>query len=268
VTHTYSRLYSHFLVLTLIAAALGAGASGFLLRWNPALPFLVRAVGVTLAIVPLLLMPALRPAQPHDLAGQLHPLAHLRAGLAAAGRSPILLGLLLLSALEGTVFTTSNYYTQLYFHGLGFSAAAIGVIFAVGSVLDFLYTGAAPRIIRRVPRRWLIAGLVAGVTLGLLLMSGAQPIVGLVGFLLVFRACDALFVPAVSTAINARAPEAQRATVLSLETGLFSAEMVALFPLFGLGLSHFSYQQAYLGVGVGLLLGVVGIAVLVRVLLR
>ena len=268
VARRYSRLYSRFLVLTLIAAALGAGASGFLLRWNPALPFIVRAVGVALAIAPLLLMPTLRPAQSDDLAMRLHPLAHLRAGLAAAWHSPILLGLLLLSALEGTVFTTSNYYTQLYLHGLGYSVAAIGVIFAVGSVLDFLYTGAAPRLIGRMRRRWLIPGLVAGVTLGLLLMSGAQPVVGVIGFLLVFRACDAMFVPAISTAINARAPEAQRATVLSLETGLFSAEMIALFPLFGLGLSHFSYQQAYLGVGVGLLLGAVGIAALVWALLR
>ena len=134
VARRYNRLYSRFLVLTLIAAALGAGVSGFLLRWNPALPFIARAVGVALAIAPLLLMPALRPAQPDDLAERLHPLAHLRAGLAAAWHSPILLGLLLLSALEGTVFTTSNYYTQLYFHGLGYSAAAIGVIFAVGSV--------------------------------------------------------------------------------------------------------------------------------------
>jgi MFS family permease len=268
VARRYSRLYSRFLVLTLIAAALGAGASGFLLHWNPALPFIVRAVGVALAIALLLLMPVLRPAQPDDLAERLHPLAHLRAGLAAAWQSPILLGLLLLSALEGTVFTTSNYYTQLYFHGLGYSAAAIGVIFAVGSVLDFLYTGAAPRLIGHLRRRWLIPGLVAGVTLGLLLMSGAEPVVGLLGFLLVFRACDAMFVPAISTAINARAPEAQRATVLSLETGLFSAEMIALFPLFGLGLSHVSYQQAYLGVGVGLLFGAVGVAALVWALLR
>jgi hypothetical protein len=44
--------------------------------------------------------------------------------------------------------------------------------------------------------------------------------------------------------------------------------MIALFPLFGLGLSHVTYQQAYLGVGVGLLLGAVGIGALVWSLLR
>lgn len=259
VAHRYSHLYSRFLVLTLIAAALGASVSGFLLHWNTAAPFIARAVGAALAIAPLLLIPEQRPERP-DVAERLHPLAHLRTGMRAAWRSPILLGMLLLSALEGTVFTTSNYYTQLYFNSLGFTAAAIGVIFGVGAVLDFLYTSAAPRILARVWRRRLIPALVAGVALGLLMMSGAQAVVGLVGFLLVFRASDALFVPAISTAINARAPEAQRATILSLETGLFSAEMIALFPLFGLGLSHVSYQQAYLGVGVGLLLGAALIA--------
>ncbi|HEX8996027.1 MAG TPA: MFS transporter [Ktedonobacterales bacterium] len=267
VTARYSHLYSRFLVLTLVAEALGAAASGFLLRWNAALPFVIRAVGVALAIAPLLAMPALRPERP-DVAERLHPLAHLRAGLHAAWLSPLLLGLLLLSALEGTVFTTSNYYTQLYFHGLGYTAAAIGVIFGVGAVLDFLYTGAAPRLLARVRRRRVIPLLIAGVALGLLLMSGAQPVVGLVGFLFIFRASDALFVPAISTAINARAPEAQRATVLSLETGLFSGEMIVLFPLFGLGLSHVSYQQAYFGVGVGLPLGAALIGTLVWALRR
>lgn len=267
VAHRYSHLYSRFLVLTLIAAALGASVSGFLLHWNTAAPFIGRAVGAALAITPLLLIPEQRPERP-DVAERLHPLAHLRAGMRAAWRSPILLGMLLLSALEGTVFTTSNYYTQLYFNSLGFTAAAIGVIFGVGAVLDFLYTSAAPRILARVWRRRLIPALVAGVALGLLMMSGAQAAVGLVGFLLVFRASDALFVPAISTAINALAPEAQRATILSLETGLFSAGMIVLFPLFGLGLSHISYQQAYLGVGVGLLLGAALIAASVAGLRR
>ncbi len=262
VASRYSKLFSRFLVLTLIAAALSASASGFLLRWNPALPFIIRAATIVAAIGPLLLLPHLRPERA-DVSERLHPLTHLRLGLQAAWRNPILLGLLLLSALEGTVFTTSNYYTQLYFTGIGFSVAAIGVIFGAALALDFVYTGAAPRVISRAPRRWLIPMLVAGVALGLLLMSGAQPAVGLVGFLLVFHGCDGLFVPAVSTAINARTPEAQRATVLSLETGLFSAEMIVLFPLFGLGLGHIAYAQAYRAVGVGLLVlgGVIGAGV-------
>ncbi len=255
----YSRLYSRFLVVTLIASALGDGAAGFLLNWNPALPFILRAVGVALAVPALLLIPPLRP----EHAERPRPLAHLRAGARVAWRSPLLLGLLLLSALEGTVFTTSNYYTQLYLTQIGYGVVAVGMIFGVGAVMDFLSTGVAPRVMGRVIQRRLIPGLVAGVTSGLLLMATGQPVAGLVGFLFIFRVCDAMFVPAISTAINARTPDAQRATVLSLETGLFSGGMIVAFPLFGLGLSHVTYQQGYFGAALALLVGAGLIAALV-----
>jgi hypothetical protein len=49
-----------------------------------------------------------------------------------------------------------------------------------------------------------------------------------------------------STYVNQRSPEEQRATVLSFQTGLFSAAMIVLFPLFGLGISHVSYSTVYL----------------------
>ncbi len=260
----YSRLYSRFLVVTLIAAALGDVAAGFLLNWNPALPFILHAIGVALAVPALMLIPPLRP----DHAERPRPLAHLRAGARVAWRSPLLLGLLLLSALEGTVFTTSNYYTQLYLTQIGYGVAAIGIIFGAGAVMDFLATGAAPRVMARFARRQLIPALVAGVASGLLLMMTGQAVAGLVGFLIIFRVCDSLFVPAISTAINARTPDAQRATVLSLETGLFSGGMIVAFPLFGLGLSNVTYQQGYLGAALTLLAGGGLIATLVVVLRR
>lgn len=260
----YTRFYSRFLVLTLIASALGDAAGGFLLNWNPALPFVLRAAGVALAIPALLLIPRLRPEHTE----RPRPLAHLRAGARVAWRSPLLLSLLLLSALEGTVFTTSNYYTQLYLTQIGYGVAAIGVIFGAGAVMDFLATGAAPRVMARVVRRRLIPALVAGVASGLLMMATGQAVAGLVGFLFIFRVCDSLFVPAISTAINARTPDAQRATVLSLETGLFSGGMIVAFPLFGLGLSHVTYQQAYLGAALALLAGAGLIAAMVVTLRR
>lgn len=247
----YSHLYSRFLVITLVAAALGDAASGLLLNWNPVAPFLLRALGITLAIPALLLIPRLRP----EHAQRPRPLAHLRAGARVAWRAPLLLGLLLLSALEGTIFTTANYYTQIYLTTVGYGVAAVGVIFGIATVVDFLATGVAPRALARFAQRRIIPILIAGVAGGLLLMATGQATIGLVGFLLLFHACDALFVPAISTAINARAPEAQRATILSLETGLFSGGMIVAFPLFGLALDRFTYAQGYLGAGLALLAG-------------
>jgi MFS family permease len=70
--------------------------------------------------------------------------------------------------------------------------------------------------------------------------------------------------PALSTYINERAPEAQRATVLSLETGLFSGAMIVLFPLFGLGITHIAYSTAYLWMV--LILVVLSLSILLLVL--
>ncbi|HEX9039082.1 MAG TPA: MFS transporter [Ktedonobacterales bacterium] len=263
-TGRYSRLYSRFLVVMLVAAALGDGASGYLLNWSPALPFILRAISVALAIPALLAVPRLRP----EHAERPHPLKHLAAGARVAWRSPLLLGLLLLSALEGTVITTANYYTQLYLTNVGYGVAAVGVIFGIGTVMDFLATGAAPRVLARVARRRVIPTLVGGVAAGLLLMATGQMVVGLVGFLLIFRACDSLFVPAISTAINARTPDAQRATILSLETGLFSGGMIVAFPLFGLELNYVTYAQGYLGAALALLAGAGVIAALVLLVRR
>lgn len=241
-TERYSHLFSRMLVLGLIASAVGQTSGGFLAHVHVSLPFLCQAVFYALGSVPLLWLPEQRLTR----IKRPQPLAHLRGGLRAVRRDPVLLGLLLLSGLEASIWTTSNFYTQLYFTSLGFTVAVVGVIFAASSVSDFLFTAATPRVMRHFSRRWLVPLLVAGDLLGLLAMSLHQQALALVGFLLLFHAADALFVPVVSTYLNERAPEQQRATVLSLETGLFSAAMIVLFPLFGLGLTRIAYSAAYL----------------------
>src|SRR5262249_2116005 len=81
---------------------------------------------------------------------------------------------------------------------------------------------------------------------GLLALASQQRLLALLGFVVLLHVGDSILFPALSTYLNERSPEAQRATVLSLDTGLFSAIMIVLFPLFGLGLTHISYAPAYL----------------------
>jgi MFS family permease len=74
--------------------------------------------------------------------------------------------------------------------------------------------------------------------------------------------------PAISTYINERSPEAQRATIFSLQTGLFSAAMIVLFPLFGLGITQVAYSTVYLWTLEGLTIGSIAVAILVWILKR
>ncbi len=255
----YSRLFSRMFVVVILMQTAGVASGGFLLGFGQALPFIFSSLTSALAIVPLLALPEQRANTIH----RNRPLAHLGAGLRAVGRDPVLLGLLLLSGLTAGVLTTIGYYTQLYYHSIGFSLAAIGLLLAIPVVPDAIFAAAAPRIMRWLPRRWVLAVFVGAELLGLLALATRVPILALVGYLGLLHVGDSVLYPAISTYLNERSPETQRATVLSLETGLFSAIMIVLFPLFGFGLTRIDFGVAYLWTFVALLVGSVGIVALV-----
>jgi MFS family permease len=255
----YSRLFSRMFVVVILMQTAGVASGGFLLGFGQALPFVFSSLTSALAIVPLLALPEQRATSIH----RNRPLAHLGAGLRAVGRDPVLLGLLLLSGLTAGVLTTIGYYTQLYYHSIGFSLAAIGLLLAIPVVPDAIFAAAAPRIMGWLPRRWVLAVFVGAELLGLLALATRVPILALVGYLGLLHVGDSVLYPAISTYLNERSPEAQRATVLSLETGLFSAIMIVLFPLFGFGLTRIDFGVAYLWTFVALLVGSVGIVALV-----
>ena len=260
----YSRLFSRMFVIMLVMQTAGLAAGGFLLGYGQALPFVFTSLASALAIIPLLSLPEQRIHKAH----RPHPLAHLRDGIRAVGRDPVLLGLLLFSGLTAGVMTTIGYYTQLFYHSIGFSLAAIGLLLAIPVVPDALFATAAPRIMRWLPRRWVLAIFVGAQMLGPLALATRVPVLALVGYLGLLHIGDSVLYPAISTYLNERSPEAQRATVLSLETGLFSAIMIVLFPLFGFGLTRIDFSVAYLWTFVALLLGSVGIVALVLALRR
>jgi MFS family permease len=260
----YSRLFSRMFVIVLVAQTAGFATGGFLLGFGRALPFVFTSLTSALAIIPLLALPEQRIRAAH----RPHPLVHLRDGCRAVGRDPILLGLLLFSGLTAGVMTTIAYYTQLYFHSIGFSLATIGLLFAIPVVPNAVFAASAPRIMRWLPRRWVLAIFVSAQLLGLLALATRVPVLALLGYLGLLNVGDSVLYPAISTYLNERSPEAQRATVLSLETGLFSAIMIVLFPLFGYGLTRIDFSVAYLWTFVALLFGSVGIVALVWVLQR
>jgi MFS family permease len=260
----YSRLFSRMFVIVILTQTMGVASGGWLVGFGRALPFVFSSITSALAILPLLALPEHRAHAVH----RVHPLAHLREGLRAVGRDPLLLGLLLLSGLTAGVMTTIGYYTQLFYSSIGFSLAAIGLLLAIPVVPDALFAAAAPRIMRWLPRRWVLAVFVGAELLGLLALATRVPILALVGYLGLLHVGDSVLYPAISTYLNERSPEAQRATVLSLETGLFSAIMIVLFPLFGFGLTYIDFSLAYLLAFVALLVGSGGIVALVWGMMR
>ena len=240
----FSRLVSRMYMVGFIGEIIGTALGGYLGHILAVLPFLCRSAFMLLGIAPLLLLPEQK----------------------GVWQAPLIVGLLLISGLTSSCWQTIYFYYQLYLHGLGFSLSFIGLIVAASTVSGFLFTGAAPYIMRWLPQRWLVPIFVFAEIAGLLCMSMPQPLVSLFGYLILFQASIAVLSPAIVTYINERCPEEQRATVLSLQTGLFSASMIVLFPLFGLGISQVAYSTVYLWTLEGLTAGSIAIFVLMKIL--
>ena len=260
----YSKLISRMFMLALVGEIIGTASGGFLGHLLTILPFLCQSAAFAVGIIPLLLLPEQRGTKEQ----RVHPLAHLRTGLRAVRQTPVLLGLLLISSLVDSCWQTVYFYYQLYLHGLGFSLSVIGLLVAASTVSGFLFTAAAPFIMRHIQQRWLVPLFVSMEIVGLFCMSLPQTFISLFGYLVLFQAAEAVLTPAISTYINERSPEAQRATIFSLQTGLFSAAMIVLFPLFGLGITQVAYSTVYLWTLVGLAIGSIAIGILVWILKR
>lgn len=254
----YSQLVSRMYLVGMIGEMIGTTSGGYLGNLLILLPFLLRSFFALLGLLPLYFLPEQKIAD-NERPGAL---SHLGQSLQVVWRSPALTALLLVSGLTTGCWQTIYFFYQLYLHGLGFSLNAIGLIVTASTVTNFLFTALTPRMMRWLPERWLVPSCVACQIAGLALMSLPEAWLGLAGYLICFQASVAVLSPAISTYINQRTPEAQRATVLSLQTGLFSASMIVLFPLFGLGVALIPYSVAYLWTLLALGVGSMGTLVL------
>jgi hypothetical protein len=249
----YSQLFSLMFALSLLGEMLGTALGGYMGRVITLLPFMAQMLLMLACIVPLLFIPEQRIVLPAE---QRHdPLGHFIKGCKAVWGYPTVLGVLLLSGLATSCWQTIYFYYQLYLHSTGNSLENVGIIIALSTGTSAFFSWIAPLIMRRIAQRWLIPGLVGLEIVALLLMGSPWPLISIVSFLIPFQAALAVLGPAVSTYVNERCPEEQRATILSFDTGLFSLAMIVLFPLFGAGLAQMAYTTAFLWLFVALVLG-------------
>ena len=258
-TQRYSRLVSRMYLVALIGEVIGTTTGGYLGNLLATLPFVLRGLCALLGIIPLLFLPEQKVADSERISA----LHHLGKSIQAIWRSPTLIGLLLISGLVDSCWQTIYFFYQLYLHGLNFSTSLIGIIVASSAIANFLFTALTPYLMSWLNERWLIPIFVGSEVVGLALMSQPHVWIGLLGYLICLQASVAVLDPAISTYINQRCPEAQRATVLSLQTGLFSMAMIVLFPLFGLSVTSIPYTTVFFWTLFALVVGALGILLLV-----
>ena len=153
--------------------------------------------------------------------------------------------LLVIPVFSGSV-TLSFYYMQLAWENAQASTLTIGLYLAASSAAAAAGAAIAHRIERRLGERAILVAL--PMAIALLIAALRFPAVSLAAFCML-NALEAMLFVAIHAYIHRIVPSAQRATILSLESTLFSIVMIAIFPLFGAIAGHTGIPDSFLWLG-------------------
>lgn len=216
----YMAIQANASSLGLMGMALGLFAGGWLANIGFTLPYLVKVGMTILGGVGALLLREPPRKSPGDETPSVWQLA--KAGVACfrndLARRPILFHVAFF-----TVSSLMSLYAQPFLNELGGSPGIIGTTLAVGCLVSAAATRLAPGLVRR----WGATAVLVGAPILLGLMGVGLSLAGLavaVVFVVLMYIPD-LVVPILSDQLNAAVASSVRATVISLQSSLFSLLM-------------------------------------------
>lgn len=164
--------------------------------------------------------------------GGTSPLRHTREVIAALRERPQVAAMLLYSAGFWTASTIVYLYLQAVFSDRGLSNSTIGLVLGSAFAFNALGSAFAGRVERsgRFSRQLVILGLLTGV---LVVGTALDPVWLAVLAYMLSNMVTGLLEPLLFAWFNKQLPSAQRATLLSLDSWLFSVIMIVAFPLAG-----------------------------------
>lgn len=185
-----------------------------------------------------------------------------RAAGSALRHDPKLLGLMLCDALLMAVATGYYYYFQNVMQTRHFPGWLITASLAASAVVAVLAIRLAPHLLHFNARKLLVS-ISAALGVSLLLAGLANSTMLIVVYLLSY-ALSALLEPVFNVYYNARIPSAQRATLLSVASLLFSLAMIGLFPLLGWCIGAFGFAATFAVLGGVLISGTLLVSIVIH----
>ncbi|MDI3341567.1 MAG: MFS transporter [Sphaerobacter sp.] len=185
---------------------------------------------------------------------------HVGAVRATLARRPVVGLVLLLSGLFWTAEAVAHLYLQAAFAARGLANRDIGLLVGATLLVGAAAAALSGRVVGRT--RFAIQFAAIATVAGLGLVGTASEHTPLaIGAYLLAQPAYGLAEPLLLAWFNRQIPSAQRATILSVESGLFSATMIVVFPAAGLLASRLGWAALYLICGAATL--TLGAAVLV-----
>ncbi len=249
----FTRLLGRLNAMSYVAIAATSALGATLADRNYALPFGL-TVGFALAAV-WLALGLKEPARPKEERASVGGTI-LEALRIVRGNRQLLTVIIFVASLW-TMSALVYLYAQALLSERGLPTAQIGIILAMTTIVTAGGAWIAGRLASiRSFNFWAVAatGAIAGSGL---LLAGAPLAVALAG-LFVAEFFAGTFEPMVGQRVNDAISSAQRATVLSVQSFLYSVTMIWAFPLFGIVAEQRGWLTAY-AVAAGLIVVVLGV---------
>lgn len=175
------------------------------------------------------------------------------------------IGTLIIFTQSIMVFCTCIFfYLQNYLKADGYNETAIGVIYAISSLLAAATATQVHKIERKLREQGILV-LIPIITIACIFGIGFSKYHYI--FFIIMMLTESIIFVATSDYINKMIPSENRATILSLESMVFSFFMITLFPIIGIAGDKYSLSFAFVCLGIvgGILLLVNSIFLVARV---
>jgi MFS family permease len=237
----FGRLLSTGYVLSGATMWLGAWFSDI----DYAIPYTLSMVFALISIVLALgLKEPPRERSHHGASGFLN---HLRDVRTLLQERPVVAFMLVTAAFYWVGVTIAELYVQALFSDRGMSNAQIGAFLGVMFLAIAGGTAVGGQLTGRLAWHWPLLTVATGV--GVITLGVANAMAVIVGAFIVAEFVSGIAETRMSAWYNGQLPSGQRATVLSVESWLFSVLMIGLFPLAGWFAERAGWTAMYIVVG-------------------
>ena len=159
-----------------------------------------------------------------------------------------LLKILLYFPMVFTFNTVVYFYGQQYFSLLGFNKIEISLIMLLNGVFSVLGAFSCEKVMSLFGENTkYIASVLMGISIIIISLNNAVLAIAFFG---IMNYANSLLYPIQSNSINKLIPSGQRATILSIDSMLFSMFMVLLFPLSGLVADKINLNCTFAALGI------------------
>lgn len=147
-----------------------------------------------------------------------------------------------------TFYTVVFFYGQEYFSLLGMNKIEISIIMLLAGIMSCIGAFSSEKFLARFGNHGkYLASAFMGT--GIIVMSRNNLMVSIIAFAIISYA-NAVLYPIQSQSINELIPSRHRATIISVDSMIFSLMMIVLFPICGLVADYTNIHSVYLALGV------------------